>query len=76
MKKAVIVAAKRTPVGSFLGSLSKVSTPQLGSTVIRALLDESGVPAEAVDEIIMGNVLTAALGQIPPAKPRLVPVFR
>lgn len=65
MKKAVIVAAKRTPVGSFLGSLSKVSAPQLGSTVIRALLDESGVPAEAVDEIIMGNVLTAALGQNP-----------
>ena len=65
MKKAVIVAAKRTPVGSFLGSLSKVSAPQLGSTVIRALLDESGVPAEAVNEVIMGNVLTATLGQNP-----------
>ncbi|MDO4249701.1 MAG: acetyl-CoA C-acetyltransferase [Neisseria sp.] len=65
MKKAVIVAAKRTPIGSFLGSLSTVSAPQLGSVVIQSLLKESGISADAVDEVIMGNVLTAALGQNP-----------
>ena len=65
MKKAVIVAAKRTPIGSFLGSLSTVSAPRLGSAVIQSLLKESGISADAVDEVIMGNVLTAALGQNP-----------
>lgn len=61
----VIVAAKRTPVGSFLGSLSALSAPQLGSTVIRALLDETGISPETVSEVIMGNVLTAGVGQNP-----------
>ena len=65
MKKAVIVAAKRTPIGSFLGSLSTVSAPRLGSAVIQSLLKESGISTDAVDEVIMGNVLTAALGQNP-----------
>ena len=65
MKKAVIVAAKRTPIGSFLGSLSTVSAPRLGSAVIQSLLKESGISVDAVDEVIMGNVLTAALGQNP-----------
>ncbi|MDO5058449.1 MAG: acetyl-CoA C-acetyltransferase [Neisseria sp.] len=64
-KTVVIVAAKRTPVGSFLGSLSALSAPQLGSTVIRALLDETGVAPEAVSEVIMGNVLTTGIGQNP-----------
>ncbi|MDO4696860.1 MAG: acetyl-CoA C-acetyltransferase [Neisseria sp.] len=61
----VIVAAKRTPVGSFLGSLSSLSAPQLGSVVIRALLDETGIRPETVSEVIMGNVLTAGVGQNP-----------
>ncbi|MDO4433949.1 MAG: acetyl-CoA C-acetyltransferase [Alysiella sp.] len=61
----VIVAAKRTPVGSFLGSLASLSAPQLGSIVIRALLDETGVAPEQISEVIMGNVLTTGVGQNP-----------
>ena len=65
MKQVVIVAAKRTPIGSFLGSLAGVSAPQLGAVAIKALLDETGVAPEAVDEVIMGNVLTTGVGQNP-----------
>lgn len=65
MKKVVITHAKRTPIGSFMGSLSGFSAPQLGSLAIRALMDESGLDKNLVDEVIMGNVLTAGLGQAP-----------
>ena len=65
MKQVVIVAAKRTPIGSFWGSLAGVSAPQLGAVAIKALLDETGVAPEAVDEVIMGNVLTTGVGQNP-----------
>jgi acetyl-CoA C-acetyltransferase len=61
----VIVAAGRTAIGSFSGSLSTVSATTLGATVIRALLDQTGVSAEQVDEVIMGQVLTAGAGQNP-----------
>ncbi|MFA7228668.1 MAG: thiolase family protein, partial [Melioribacteraceae bacterium] len=65
MKKVVITHAKRTSVGSFNGSLSTLSSPQLGSTVIKALLDESKIAADKINEVIMGNVITAGLGQAP-----------
>ncbi|SFN78792.1 acetyl-CoA C-acetyltransferase [Formivibrio citricus] len=65
MKEIVIVAACRTAVGSFGGSLAKVPAPELGATVIKALLEKTGVAPEAVSEVIMGNVLTAGLGQNP-----------
>ncbi|MFA6025077.1 MAG: thiolase family protein [Ignavibacteriaceae bacterium] len=65
MKKVVITHAKRTAVGSFNGSLSSFTAPQLGSIVIKALLNESGLDKNLVDEVIMGNVLTASLGQAP-----------
>jgi len=65
MKKVVITHAKRTAVGSFNGGLSSFTAPQLGSIVINALLDESGLDKNLVDEVIMGNVLTAGLGQAP-----------
>ena len=65
MKKVVITHAKRTPIGSFNGSLSTISAPQLGSTVIKSLLDESNIAVEKIDEVIMGNVITAGLGQAP-----------
>lgn len=65
MKKVVITHAKRTAVGSFNGSLSSFTTPQLGSFVIKALLDESGLDKNLIDEVIMGNVLTSGLGQAP-----------
>ena len=65
MKDVVIVAAKRTAIGKFGGSLAKVSAPELGATVIKALLAETGVAGEAVDEVILGQVLTAGAGQNP-----------
>lgn len=65
MTDVVIVAAKRTAIGSFLGSLSSVSAPNLGAAVIKDLLQQTGVSAEQVSEVIMGNVLTAGIGQNP-----------
>ena len=64
-ENAVIVAALRTPVGSFGGGLSSLSATELGTVVVRALLERSGVSPEQVDEVILGQVLTAASGQNP-----------
>jgi acetyl-CoA C-acetyltransferase len=61
----VIVSATRTPIGSFGGTLAPVSAPELGATVITEALSRAGLDGEAVDEVIMGNVLTAGLGQNP-----------
>ncbi len=65
MEEAVIVAAARTAVGKFGGSLAKVPAPDLGATVIKAVLERSGVSPEAVEEVILGQVLTAGSGQNP-----------
>jgi acetyl-CoA C-acetyltransferase len=65
MKKVVITHAKRTPVGAFNGSLSSFTAPQLGSIVIKSLLEESQIDKSKIEEVIMGNVLTAGLGQAP-----------
>ncbi|ARU55701.1 acetyl-CoA acetyltransferase [Oleiphilus messinensis] len=65
MKNVVIVAAKRTPIGTFGGALASLSADQLGSTVIKALLESSGVKGEQVDEVILGQILTAGCGQNP-----------
>lgn len=65
MTNVVIVAAKRTAVGSFNGSLAKISAPILGGVVIKALLDETGVKPEQVSEVILGQVLQASVGQNP-----------
>ena len=61
----VIVSAARTPVGAFGGSLSTVPAHTLGETAIRAALERAGVDASDVDEVIMGQVLTAGEGQNP-----------
>src|ERR1700683_5270510 len=61
----VILAARRTPVGAFQGVFSGVTAPQLGSVAIKAALADSGVAAADVDEVIMGCVLSAGLGQAP-----------
>jgi acetyl-CoA C-acetyltransferase len=61
----VILAARRTPVGAFQGVFAGVTAPQLGSAAIRASLADAGVPASEVDEVIMGCVLSAGLGQAP-----------
>jgi acetyl-CoA C-acetyltransferase len=61
----VIAGAKRTAIGSFLGQFTGVPSPQLGATAMRAALEQSGVAADQVSEVIMGCVLTANLGQAP-----------
>ncbi|MDQ1119215.1 MULTISPECIES: thiolase family protein [Pseudoxanthomonas] len=65
MSDIVIAAAKRTGIGSFLGQFTGTPTPQLGASVIAAALEQAGVPAQDVDEVIMGCVLPANLGQAP-----------
>jgi len=66
MQDVVIVAATRTAIGAFQGALANVSATELGSTVIRALLEKTGINPATVDEVIMGQVLTAGCGQNPP----------
>jgi acetyl-CoA C-acetyltransferase len=65
MKEVVIVSAVRTPMGSFGGSLSSVSATELGATAIRGAIDKAGIEVSAIDEVFMGNVLQANLGQAP-----------
>lgn len=64
-KEVFIVAAVRTPMGSFMGSLSSVSAPHLGGTAIKGAIAKSGVKPEWIDEVFMGNVLQAGVGQAP-----------
>ncbi len=64
-QKIVIVAAARTALGSFSGSLASVSAADLGAKVIQSLLERSNLKAEQIDEVIMGQVLTAGQGQNP-----------
>ena len=64
-RHSVIINAKRTPVGAFRGYLAELSAPQLGAVVIRDLIASTGLEKIQVDEVIMGNVLSAGLGQAP-----------
>src|SRR2546426_8950669 len=61
----VIISACRTPVGKFQGSLSDLSAPQLGAIVVREAVKRAGIDPTQVDECIMGNVVSAGLGQNP-----------
>lgn len=65
MKNVVIVSAKRTPIGSFGGSLSSFSAPELGAATILQAVNEAGIKPDDVQEVVMGNVLTAGIGQAP-----------
>ncbi|MEA3085817.1 MAG: acetyl-CoA C-acetyltransferase [Paraburkholderia sp.] len=65
MTDVVIVSAARTAVGKFGGSLAKIAAPELGATVIRAVLERAGLKPEQVSEVILGQVLTAGSGQNP-----------
>ncbi|MBK9333787.1 MAG: acetyl-CoA C-acetyltransferase [Ignavibacteria bacterium] len=65
MKDTVIVAAVRTPVGSFMGSLSSLKGPELGAIVIKEAIKQAGIKPEDVSEVIMGCVLPAGMGQAP-----------
>ena len=65
MNDTVIVAARRTPIGAFQGALSSATATQLGSVAARAAIADAGVPVDAIDEVVFGCVLPAALGQAP-----------
>jgi acetyl-CoA C-acetyltransferase len=82
MREVVIVAATRTAIGAFQGALSAIPAVELGATVIRSLLAQTGVSAEQIDEVILGQVLTAGAGQNPARQsvikaglPHTVPAF-
>jgi acetyl-CoA C-acetyltransferase len=64
-KEVVILSAVRTPIGSFLGSLSSMTAPQLGSTAIHCALERAGIAGTEVEQVIFGNVLQAGIGQAP-----------
>jgi len=64
-KKVVIVSAARTPIGSFMGALSTVSAPHLGAAAIKGALSKINLDPNLVDEVIMGNVVQAGVGQAP-----------
>ncbi len=65
MKDIVILGGARTPIGSFLGTLASLPAPKLGSIAIKCALENSGVQPDAIQQVIMGNVLQAAIGQAP-----------
>lgn len=65
MKEVVIVSAVRTPIGSFMGSLSSVPAPKLGAIAIKGALEKIGLSPDAVEEVLMGNVVQAGTGQAP-----------
>ncbi|WP_034301260.1 acetyl-CoA C-acetyltransferase [Herbaspirillum sp. RV1423] len=82
MDDVVIVAAQRTAVGKFGGSLSKIAASDLGAQVIKALLAKTGIKPESISEVILGQVLTAGVGQNPARQavissglPNMVPAF-
>ena len=65
MRDVVIVAARRTAIGTFGGGLSSLSADQLGTAVIKAILEETGVAGDQINEVVLGQVLTAGCGQTP-----------
>ncbi len=65
MRDVVIVAARRTAIGTFGGGLSSLSADQLGTAVIKAILEETGVAGDQINEVVLGQVLTAGCGQNP-----------
>src|ERR1700746_2087631 len=65
MKDVVIISAVRTPIGKFQGGLKSMTAPQLGAIVVKSAVERAGLSAEQIDEVIMGNVVSAGLGQNP-----------
>ena len=63
--KVVIVGAKRTPIGSFQGQFSTVSSDELGAAAIRGAIEQAGVTPDVIDDVLMGCVLPAGVGQAP-----------
>jgi acetyl-CoA C-acetyltransferase len=65
MRDAYLLSAARTPIGGFRGTLASRSAPELGAAALRAAVERAGVPADDVEQVIMGNVVAAGLGQAP-----------
>src|SRR5688572_13748045 len=65
MTDAYLLSAARTPIGKYLGGLADLAAPQLGAVAVREALRRAGAPAERVEEVILGNVLQAGVGQNP-----------
>ncbi|MEO6030115.1 MAG: acetyl-CoA C-acyltransferase [Candidatus Binatia bacterium] len=65
MRDVYLLSAARTPIGGFGGALAGLTAPELGAKVIRAAIERAGTPADAVEQVIMGNVIAAGLGQAP-----------
>jgi acetyl-CoA C-acetyltransferase len=65
MKEIVILGGARTPIGSFMGTLSSLPAPRLGAIAIKCALENSGIQPDAVEQVLMGNVLQAGVGQAP-----------
>ncbi len=65
MSNPVIISASRTPMGAFQGAFASLSSPQLGAVAIRSVLDKAGVSDDKIDEVVMGCVLSAGVGQAP-----------
>ena len=65
MKEVVIVSAARTPMGGFGGALSNLTAPRIGAVAISGALEKAGISPDQVDEVYMGNVLQANVGQAP-----------
>ncbi len=65
MREVVIVSAVRTPIASFMGAFAAIPAPRLGAVAIKGALEAAGVDPGAVDEVLMGNVLQAGVGQAP-----------
>ena len=74
MNEVYIVSATRTPIGSFGGSLSSLSATELGAIAIRGSLRSADIPATEVQEVLMGNVVSANLGQARRGRQRWVPI--
>src|SRR6185312_1875545 len=65
MRETVIVSAVRTPTGKFLGGLKDLKAPQLGAMVVKEVVQRAGIDPASVDECILGNVVSAGVGQAP-----------
>src|SRR5262245_27583523 len=65
MQNSYIIAARRTPIGKLLGSLSSAPAPQLAAAAIRAALTDSAISPTDIDQVLLGNVLSAGIGQAP-----------
>ena len=76
MEDIVIASAARTPIGAFNGGLSPLPAHDLGEVAIRAALARADVAADEVDEVILGQILTAAAGKTRPARPPSTPASR